>query len=73
LLGGVLLIILATVLSSFRVVSAGQRGIKTRLGVVKGVLDPGMHFKMPWIEKIVLMDVQTKKEQTDANAASADL
>lgn len=65
--------ILAVLLSSFTVISVGNRGVKTRLGIVVDVLDPGLHFKMPFIESVEVFNVQTLKEQTDALAASSDL
>lgn len=59
---------------SFRTVSAGYRGIKTRFSAVtSGVLDEGLHFKFPIIEKIIEFPVQIQKEQVDASAASKDL
>lgn len=59
--------------SSFTVVSTGQRGVKMRLGVVKEVLVEGLHFKVPLIDKIVKIDVQTQKEEVEVSAASKDL
>ena len=64
---------LAIIFNSIRIVEVGQRGVKTRMGVLVGVLDPGPHFKLPFVEKITKMDVQTQKEQTEADAASSDL
>ena len=39
----------------------------------KRYLDEGLHFRMPIMQKIVLMDVKVQKAVTDAAAASADL
>jgi regulator of protease activity HflC (stomatin/prohibitin superfamily) len=74
ILGSVVgIIVLSIFLGSFTIVKAGQRGVKTRLGVVVGVLDPGLHFLTPFIDGVTRMDVQTQKEQTEADAASSDL
>lgn len=61
------------IISSSGVISTGERGVKTRLGVVSGELNPGVYFKTPFIEGVDTFDVQTQKEQIDASAASADL
>ncbi len=74
IIGGILgFIVFVIILGSFTTISAGERGVKTRFGVVVGVLDPGLHFKTPLIEKVTKLDVQTQKEQTEADAASSDL
>ncbi len=67
------LIVLVLLSGSFGTVSAGQRGVKTRFGKVVGTVDTGLYMKIPLIEHVNKMDVQTQKEQTDASAASSDL
>lgn len=70
----IFVIVVIAVISSAVTVKAGQVGIKTRFGAVTGgVMQPGLHFKTPFIEGVVKMDVQNQKEQQDASAASADL
>ena len=55
-------------------VGAGQRGIVLDFGAVqKKVLDEGLHFRIPVMQEVVLMDVKVQKAETDAAAASADL
>lgn len=66
-----ILLILSTMFGS---VKQGQVGIKTRFSAVTGkVLQPGLYMKLPIIESVKKMDVQTQKEQVDATAASKDL
>lgn len=68
------LIILVLLFNIFGTVKTGQLGIKLRFGAVTGkVLSPGVYMKLPFVEKVVRMDVQTQKEQADANSASKDL
>jgi regulator of protease activity HflC (stomatin/prohibitin superfamily) len=68
------LVVLLIILGSFGTVKAGQVGVKTRFNAVTGkVIEPGLYFKLPFIEKVQKMDVMTQKEQTDATAASKDL
>jgi prohibitin 2 len=55
-------------------VGAGQRGIVLNFGAVqKNVLEEGLHFRIPVMQQVVLMDVKVQKAETDAAAASADL
>lgn len=71
---GIFLFILIVIgFMSIGTVDSGDRGVKTRFGKVVGVIDPGLYFKAPLIESVHEMDVQTQKEQTDAQAASSDL
>ncbi len=72
-----LIIILVLVFGSFGTVDAGERGVKTRLGAVVGIVEPGFYVKAPLIENVVIMDVRTQsltatKEQP-LSAASNDL
>lgn len=71
----VLIALVAFVLlfGSFGTISAGYVGVETRLGKVVGEKQPGLYFKLPIIEHVTTMDVQTQKDQTDATAASNDL
>jgi regulator of protease activity HflC (stomatin/prohibitin superfamily) len=55
-------------------VGAGERGIVLNFGAVqKLVLGEGLHFRIPVMQEIVLVDVKVQKAETDAAAASADL
>lgn len=61
-------------LSTFGTVGAGERGIKTRFSAVTGeVLGEGLYFKLPFVEKVVKVDVKTQKEEVQASGASKDL
>lgn len=75
-IGGVVVAVLSLVLlfSMFGTVKAGQVGVKTRFSAVTGnVVEPGLFIKLPMIEKVVKMNVQTQKEEANASAASKDL
>jgi regulator of protease activity HflC (stomatin/prohibitin superfamily) len=71
------LIVLVLVFGSFGVISAGYRGVKTRLGAVVGVVEPGLYFKIPLIECMKVMDVHTQSltasKESPLSAASNDL
>lgn len=55
-------------------VGAGERGIVLNFGAVKkNVLEEGLHFRVPIMQEVVLMDVKVQKATTDAAAASSNL
>jgi len=55
-------------------VSAGERGIVQNFGAVQDeVLDEGIHFRVPMMQTVVLLDVKIQKAITDAASASSDL
>jgi len=56
------------------IVGPGQRGVLLNFGAVSpNVWDEGLHFKVPFYQNVVLMDVRVQKEVTEAAAASKDL
>lgn len=68
------LLVLILILSSFGTVDAGFVGVKTRFSAVTGrVVEPGLFIKLPFIEYVVKINVQTQKEEANATAASKDL
>jgi regulator of protease activity HflC (stomatin/prohibitin superfamily) len=56
----VVIFVLAVFLGSVGTIGAGERGVKTRFGAVVGQVDQGLYFKLPFIEKVQTMNVQTK-------------
>ncbi len=66
-------VVLVLLLGSFGTISAGNVGVKTQFGKVLGTVQPGLYVKIPFIQHVTSMDVQTQKDQTDATAASNDL
>lgn len=75
--GVVAVIALILLLSSFGVVDAGERGVKTRLGNVVGIVDPGLYFKLPFLEKVHKISVRTQsviyERENPLASASSDL
>lgn len=67
------IVILLNIFSFFTVVNPGERGILLQLGTVQAVYGPGLHFQMPIVNSVVIMDVQTQKSQDTVDAASKDL
>ena len=55
-------------------VGPGQRGVVMNFGAVQpGVLDEGLHLRIPIMQEVVMLDVKVQKAVTDTVAASADL
>jgi regulator of protease activity HflC (stomatin/prohibitin superfamily) len=70
---GVLLLVGGAVLGSAVIVPAGFRGVLLQFSAVRGVLDEGFHVVIPFVNDVVLMEVRTQKEESQATAASRDL
>ena len=70
----VVVIVLILLFSMVYIVSAGERAILLTFGkpdlVAQG---EGIHFKIPIVQKAVIMDVKTQKYEAEATAASKDL
>ncbi len=69
------IVILAILFNCFETVGAGERGVVFSKfgGILEGVLDEGLRFKIPFVEDIIRMDVTIQKSQTQATASSKDL
>lgn len=66
--------VLVLLLCSFRTIDSGEVGIKTRFGkVVNTQMNEGINFKIPFIEKIVKMNIRVQKTEIDTTSASKDL
>ncbi len=73
-LGVCIAILLSIAASSFTVVSAGHTGVVLTFGAVEDtVLEEGLHFKAPFIQKVVQMNNRTQKIETEGSASSKDL
>ncbi len=60
--------------SSVVTIGPGNRGVLMTLGAVhQGVLTPGLHFKLPFVQSVKQMNVRIQKSQTTETAASRDL
>jgi prohibitin 2 len=67
-------VILFTVLTSTVVaIGAGHRGVLTQFGKPIGVYDEGLNFKIPIVQGVTIMSLQTQKYEATATAASKDL
>ena len=53
-------------------IEAGHVGIVKRFGNVVAVVDPGLHFKIPWADTTHIMEVRERAFTIDLDAASQD-
>jgi regulator of protease activity HflC (stomatin/prohibitin superfamily) len=71
LLGG--LIALSVMFGSWYTVDQTQRGVLLRNGAFIEVVQPGLHFKLPWVESVYKIDMQTHNRDFDhVDSYSAD-
>ena len=71
---GVVVVIASVIIGSLTTIPAGHRGVVIRFGNVTGtILDEGLQTKLPFIDSVVRMSVQTEKYETAAASASRDL
>ncbi len=69
-----LLIIVVILVKPWVQIGAGERGIVQNFGAVQNnVLGEGIHFRVPIMQTVIIMDVQIQKALTDAGSASSDL
>lgn len=59
--------------SLFYEVPAGNIGVVLRFGAVNRVAYPGINLKLPFVERVQLMNVRTQKDEVQATAMSENL
>ena len=70
----ILFVIAVLLCNPIVVVGVGQRGVKVTLGKVSPEsLGEGMHFIMPYIQRIAKMDVKTQKYTTQTHVYTKDI
>lgn len=69
-----IVILLLLILKPWVQIGAGERGIVLNFGAVQNkVLNEGMHFRIPVMQQVIVMDVKIHKATTEAASASSDL
>ena len=73
-IGIVAALAIIVILNCFTIVEAGHTGVVVTLGKVKeGVLQEGIHFKIPFVQQIVKIDNRIVKLEVETEAFSKDL
>lgn len=64
---------LILLLQTLYIVPAGNVGVVTQFGAINRVVQPGLNIKIPFIEGVHRMSVQTQKDEIEASSASLNL
>lgn len=73
-IGAFVVLVLLSMLNPVVIVGPGERGVVTRLGAVQETIkNEGLNFRIPLIEKVILVDVRVRKHESKTSAASKDL
>lgn len=67
------LIGLSLFFGSFYTVNQGFRGIVYRFGSIQSVETDGLHFKYPFIDTVIHVDIRTMKAESPSEAGTRDL
>ncbi len=68
------ILVIGVAISCFTIVSAGHTGVVLTFGAVDDtVLEEGLHFKIPFIQRVVQMNNRTQKIETEGSSSSKDL
>ena len=68
------LLFIAVLFDAFGTIGAGERGVLLQFGAVQDkVINEGLYFKIPIIQKVVIVDVKIQKDEIPASASSKDL
>lgn len=54
-------------------IDSGTRGVVMTFGEITDVVSEGLHFKWPFAQKVVIVDVRTQKASAPASAGTRDL
>lgn len=74
--GTIILVVIISLLafSCFYIINAGQRGVLITLGNPSdAIITEGIHFKVPFVQRVIKMDIKTQKDEVEASSASKDL
>jgi len=71
------LVVIVLLFGSMGTIDAGERGVRVRLGNVVGMVDPGLYFKLPFLESVKTISVRTQsviyERENPLSSASQDL
>lgn len=69
----VVIMLILIISNSIITVNAGYRGVLLTWGKPTSILNEGLHFKIPFAQEVIMMNVQVQKAETTETAASSDL
>ena len=64
------IVVVGVAISCFTVVQAGHTGVVLTFGAVEDTeLEEGLHFKIPFIQRVVQMNNRTQKIETEGSSS----
>ena len=75
IIGVVIIFILVTLLSSIKIIHSGEIGLKVRFGKIvdSSSLSEGINFKIPYVEKIKIVNIKVQKIELEVESSTKDL
>lgn len=74
---GVMVLVFVAILSlgysSYHIIETGERGVVLRLGKFTGIMNEGLNFKIPFMEKVVPMSIRDDKLTLKLDVSSSDI
>lgn len=68
------LFVIVTIFLSFTIVSSGEVGLRVRMGKITTVTTgEGVNFKIPYIEKIIKVNIKVQKSELEVESSTKDL
>ena len=68
------ILLIVTIFCSFKTIKSGEIGLKVRFGkIVDSSLKEGLNLKIPYLEKIVIVNIKVQKVVIDTESSSKDL
>lgn len=58
---------------SVTIINTGELGVLSSFGKVEGVLEPGLHFRIPLFQSVAYLKTTVQKYEANASSASSDL
>lgn len=73
-IGVIVFVLVITLFSSFTTIKSGEVGLKTRFGkIVNSSISEGLNLKVPYIEKIVKVNIKVQKSEMQIESSTKDL
>lgn len=66
-------VIIGTLFSSYHIIETGERGVVLRLGKFTKIMDEGLNFKIPFMEKVIPMNIRDEKLTLKLEVSSSDI
>lgn len=70
--GVVALVILYTIISGIYTIEEGHVGIVKRWGKAVNAVDPGLNFKMPYMETVEELEIRQRKNEEELSASTSE-